>query len=83
MGVKMARVFPGMTLRRWLEYLAAILLGNGIYFLALVPYLPRGLRHREFVPDAGTLIDFLVCCLVYGLIRLGARYGVPSGSGGD
>jgi hypothetical protein len=69
----MARPFLGVTLRRWLEYLVAILLGNAIYYFSLTPYLPDSLRHQGFLIDAGVLVDFVICVLVYGLIRLGAR----------
>ena len=69
----MARQFLGVTPRRWLEYLVAILLGNAIYYFSLVPYLSDSLRHQGFVIDGGVLVDFIVCVLVYGLIRLGAR----------
>ncbi len=69
----MARPFLGVTLRRWLEYLVAILLGNAIYYFSLTPYLPDSLRHQGFSIDAGVLVDFIICVLVYGLIRLGAR----------
>jgi len=68
----MSRKFLGVTVRRWLEYLVAILLGNAIYYLSLVPYLPDALRHRGFRQDWGTLVDFLVCAGVYGLIRVAA-----------
>lgn len=69
----MARQFLGVTPRRWLEYLVAILLGNAIYYFSLVPYLPDSLRHQGFTIDGGVLVDFVVCVLVYGLIRLGVR----------
>src|SRR6185437_2698498 len=69
----MARQFLGVTPRRWLEYLVAILLGNAIYYFSLVPYLPDSLRHQGFSTDGGVLVDFVVCVLVYGLIRLGVR----------
>ena len=69
----MARQFLGMTLRRWLEYLAAILLGNAIYYFSLVPHLPEALRHQGFQVDWGMLSNFAVCVVVYGLIRLGSR----------
>lgn len=69
----MARQFLGVTPRRWLEYLVAILLGNAIYYFSLVPYLPASLLHQGFAIDGGVLVDFVVCVLVYGLIRLGAR----------
>jgi len=69
---RMSRKFLGVTVRRWLEYLAAILVGNGIYYFSLVPHLPDALRHRNFDVDWGTLVDFVVCVAVYGLIRLGS-----------
>ncbi len=68
----MARQFLGVTPRRWLEYLAAILLGNAIYYFSLVPHLPEALRHQGFQVDWGMLLNFAVCVAVYGLIRLGS-----------
>lgn len=68
----MARQFLGLTPRRWLEYLAAILLGNAIYYFSLVPHLPEALRHQGFQIDWGMLLNFAVCVAVYGLIRLGS-----------
>jgi hypothetical protein len=65
--------FLGITLRRWLEYLAAILIGNGIYFLSLSAHLPADLRHQTYQVDLGMALDFIVCVAVYGLIRLGER----------
>jgi hypothetical protein len=70
-----------MTTRRWIEYTAAILVGNALYFLVLFPGLPRGLQHQA--PDAshrllrldpGLLLDFLCCLAVYGAIRLGSAH---------
>ena len=68
----MAREFLGASLRRWLEYLVAILLGQLIYYFSLVPHLPDSLRHHGSNIDLGMFVDFLVCLGVYGLIRLGA-----------
>lgn len=68
----MAR-FLGTELRRWLEYLAAIVIGNAIYFLSLFAYLPADLRHQTYKVDLGTGLDFVICVAVYGLIRLGER----------
>jgi len=68
----MGQRFLGVTPRRWIEYLAAILIGNAIYYLSLVPHLPEALRHQGFRTDWGMLVDFLVCVAVYGLIRLGS-----------
>jgi hypothetical protein len=67
----MARQFLGVTPRRWLEYLIAILVGNAIYFFSFAPHLPDYLRHQGFRTDWGEALDFLVCAAVYGLIRLG------------
>ena len=68
----MADIFR-IGVRRWIEYLVAILLGNLIYYKSLTPYLPGWLQHREFRPDGGMAMDFLVCVVVYGLIRIGAK----------
>jgi hypothetical protein len=69
----MARQFLGVTPRRWLEYLIAILIGNAIYFLSVAPYLPLALRHKMYRTDLGSVVDFAVCVVVYALIRLGSR----------
>ena len=69
----MARKFLGTSLRRWFEYLVAILLGNAIYYLSLSPHLPQDLRHQAFRIDLGMALDFVVCVGVYFLIRLGTR----------
>jgi hypothetical protein len=68
----MAQRLLGVTPRRWLEYLAAILTGNAIYYFSLVPHLPDALRHRGFQMDWGVGVDFAACVAVYGLIRLGS-----------
>jgi hypothetical protein len=61
----------GMTPRRWIEYTAAILAGNAIYFLVLFPDLAPNLQHHPWRFDLGLLLDFLCCVVVYGVIRLG------------
>jgi hypothetical protein len=71
-----------MTPRRWVEYLIAVVAGNGIYFAVLHHSLPPALQHRPFGFDAGLLIDFACCVLVYGAIRLGSRHAHRAGSGG-
>jgi hypothetical protein len=63
-----------MTPRRWIEYLAAILAGNAIYFLVLFPGLPASLQHQPWVFDAGLALDFLCCVVVYGVIRMASRH---------
>ncbi len=69
----MTQQYLGATPRRWFEYLIAILIGNAIYYLSLVPHLPGPLRHTGFQMDWGVLVDFVACTGVYGLIRLGSK----------
>ena len=64
-------MLPGMSPRKWIEYTAAILAGNAIYFLVLYPDFPPALRHQPWRFDAGLALDFLCCVVVYGVIRLG------------
>ena len=71
----MDKKFLGLTRRRWLEYLAATVLGNLIYYFSLEPHLPPELRHNTRYLDMGSLIDFLVCVGVYLLLRLGHWLG--------
>lgn len=59
------------TVARWLRYLVIILLGNGLYF-TLSPYLPPAASHGSFGLDAGTLVDFWFCLLVFGIFELAA-----------
>jgi hypothetical protein len=66
------RKFVGLTVRRWLEYLAATVLGNLIYYFSLEPHLPAQLQHSGRGIDMDSLVDFVVCIGVYGLIRLGS-----------
>jgi hypothetical protein len=56
---------------KWLKYLVAILLGNGLYF-SLYPWLPLAARHRPYHLDLGTLVDFWFCLLFFGLLELAA-----------
>jgi hypothetical protein len=63
-----------ITRAKLLEYLVAILLGNGLYF-ALSPHLPPPAQHHAASVDLGTLVDFWFCLVVYGLLELGASFG--------
>jgi len=58
------------TTERWLKYLAAVLLGNGLYF-SLSRYLPPPARNATNGFNAGTLVDLWFCVAVYGLLELG------------
>lgn len=51
------------------DVVAAILLGNLIYFL-LMPRLPGWAQHRRFALDAGIAVDFIFCAVLYGIFRL-------------
>lgn len=57
------------TLRRWSEYLVAILAGNIVYLFA-EPQLPTALQHRVSRIDLGLGVDFLICVTAYGAVRL-------------
>ncbi|HMK28198.1 MAG TPA: hypothetical protein VK473_00840 [Terriglobales bacterium] len=63
-----------MVFRNFYKSLAAVLIGNAIYFLILMPVLPPAARHGVSlgVPriDLGLVIDFWVCVVVYGVIEL-------------
>jgi ABC-type uncharacterized transport system permease subunit len=63
-----------MTLRRWIEYLVAVLVGNAIYSLALFPVLPASLQHQPLRMDAGLLLAFVCCVGIYGVIRMASRH---------
>jgi Kef-type K+ transport system membrane component KefB len=60
----------GMTLSNFQRSLAAVLVGNLIYF-AIMPILPPALRHGVAHPlppiDLGLLIDFLICTALFVL----------------
>lgn len=52
------------------EALAAVLIGNGVYFLFLFGHLPAPWQHQAFALDRGLGLDFLLCLAVYGVFRL-------------
>lgn len=58
-----------MTPRRWIEFGVSIALGHAIYSLVLFP----GVR-QPFRLDPGLFIDFALCLLVYGVIRLAVAH---------
>ncbi len=59
--------------RRLFKQLAAIVIGNAIYFLLLTPHLPPAAQHRPDKLDLGLLVDFWICVVVYGIFELIAR----------
>jgi len=62
-------VYNSCLLRRLLKQFVAIVVGNLIYFFALMPHLPPAGRHRPERLDLGLLVDFWVCVVVYGIIE--------------
>ena len=67
--------------RTLLRQFIAILIGNAIYFLVLMPHLPLSAQHQPERLDFGLLIDAWVCLVVYGLVLLitRRRTGHPGG----
>ena len=61
------------VLVNFLQALAAILLGNGVYFV-LYHSLPPIARHRPFHADVGLALDFWFCLVAYGLIRTARKW---------
>jgi hypothetical protein len=57
----------------FLQALAAVVLGNLVYFL-LMPTLPAIAQHHRFHIDLGTLVDLWFCLVAWGLIRTARRW---------
>ena len=55
--------------RNFWQSLAAVLAGNAVYY-ALWRYLPPRARHQLYQIDWGLAVDFWMCLVFYGLIRL-------------
>jgi hypothetical protein len=49
--------------------LMAVLAGNAIYF-SVEQYLPLGAQHQLYQVDWGLAVDFWICLVCYGLVRL-------------
>jgi hypothetical protein len=58
--------------RRWANALAAVLVGNAVYF-AFSPRLPEHLQHKPFQIDIGLAVDFLICAAAYLLLVFSGR----------
>jgi hypothetical protein len=56
-------------MHRLLRYLIAIILGNAIYFWVM-PHLPQRIQHEPLQLDWGVAVDFCVCLVCYGVIRM-------------
>ena len=73
-----------MLPKNFYKSLAAVLVGNAIYFVLLMPILPPIARHAGLsshgMPhfDLGLVIDFWVCVVAYGAIEFLWRKRKPS-----
>ena len=56
-------------LRRLVKQAAAVVIGNLLYFFAVMPHLPPAGQHRPDRLDLGLLVDFWVCVVLYGIIE--------------
>jgi hypothetical protein len=62
-----------LTRAKWIKFMVSIILGNVLYF-ALSPHLPPAAQHHSWTVDLGTIVDFWLCLVVYGLWELGASF---------
>jgi hypothetical protein len=51
------------------QALLAVLAGNAAYFL-LMPHLPPVARHNPFQMDLGLLVDFWLCLVAFGVVKI-------------
>ena len=56
--------------RRLLKSLLAILIGNFLYFVAIMPHVPPAGRHQANRLDLGLLLDFWTCLACWGIIEM-------------
>jgi hypothetical protein len=61
------------VLSNLLKALIAVVAGNAIYFLLIMPLLPPAGRHGIARVDLGLVIDFWVCLVVFGVVELVVR----------
>ncbi|HZR66179.1 MAG TPA: hypothetical protein VFA85_13580 [Terriglobales bacterium] len=57
----------------FLQSLAAVLLGNLVYFL-LMPHLPPAAQHLHKY-DLGMVVDFWICLVIFGAIKTFTKWG--------
>jgi hypothetical protein len=56
------------TMTNFAQALAAVVLGNAVYFLVL-PHLPSSAYHAPLRIDGGLVVDFLLCAAVFWVIK--------------
>jgi ABC-type uncharacterized transport system permease subunit len=59
----------GMMKRSIWQPLIAVLAGNVIY-LSVERFLPSRVQHQLYQVDWGLAVDFCICLVCYGLLRL-------------
>ncbi len=52
----------------------AVISGNAIYFILLMPLLPPAARHTPYKLDLGLIVDFWVCLACYGIVEFISRW---------
>jgi ABC-type uncharacterized transport system permease subunit len=65
------------VLTNFWKSLIAVVVGNAVYFLVIMPLLPAAGRHGIGRIDLGLVIDFWVCVVVYGIIEVVLRRKRP------
>jgi hypothetical protein len=55
--------------RTFWQSLVAVLAGNAIYY-GVQRFLPAAAQHRLYQVDWGLAVDFWMCLVCYGLVRL-------------
>ena len=55
--------------RSFWESLIAVVAGNIIY-LIVEPYLPPRAQHQLYQIDWGLAVDFWICLVCYGIVRM-------------
>lgn len=55
---------------RFWQALAAVVLGNAVYFLLLYARLPPRAQHQPGRLDWGLVVDFWVCLFVWGVLEM-------------
>ena len=62
-----------VVIATFLKSLVAVVAGNAIYFLVIMPLLPPEGQHGIARLDLGLMIDFWTCLVVFSLIELALR----------
>jgi len=57
----------------FLHALVAVLAGNAAYFL-IMPHLPASAQHVPQRMDLGLIVDFCICLVILGMVKVVARY---------